>query len=172
MKTKTQTSKEYFKMLSLIYFALIIMQLVFGVVAYIYTITGGSITTQGGELRRIFIYIVPLVVIVGFSSSNIFFKSKMIAIKTKSVLAEKTAAYRGTLILRYALLEAPYFFAIVAYLLTNDLIFLGFGALIIVFFLTIRPTREAVAVDLELNAADKEKLNDPYAPISVVSVKN
>src|SRR6188768_2696074 len=126
MKTKTQTSKEYFKMIMSIYVALILMQLVFGVIAYLYVMTGGSLT-DGQEIRKTLIYIVPLLVIAGFSGGNMFMKSKLDKIKIKPRLVEKMPEYRAATIIRYAMLEFPFFFSIVAYLLTTDLLFLGFG---------------------------------------------
>jgi hypothetical protein len=170
MKTKTQTSKEYFNMITSIYVALIVMQLIFGVIAYLYIMTGGSLT-EGQEMRKTLIYVVPLLVIAGFSGGNIFMKSKLDKMKIKSRLVEKMPEYRAATIIRYAMLEFPFFFSIVAYVLTKDLLFLGFGAIIILIFLTIRPTRERAIQDLELNQKEQDKINDPNVTIAELKVK-
>jgi hypothetical protein len=170
MKTKTQTSKEYFKMITSIYVAVIILQVVFGLVAYVYVSTGGSIS-EDPEMRKTLIYIVPVLVIAGFSGGNMLMKNRLDKIKLKPELVEKMPEYRAATILRYALLEFPYFFSIVAFLLTKDLLFLGFGGIILVIFLTIIPTREKAIFDLELGQKDKDKVNDPYASIAEVKVK-
>jgi hypothetical protein len=171
MKTKSQTAKDYFKTLTLIYYSIIAVQFAFGLFAYLYTAGGGSLV-PGENFRGTLIYLVPVFVIGGFVGGNMFFKKRLDATKTKNGLTEKMAEYRSASIVRYALLEAPYFFSIVAYLLTKDLLFIGFGGMIILFFLTIKPTKEKAANELELNATEKNKINNPDAVIAEVKLKN
>ena len=77
----------------------------------------------------------------------------------------KLDAYRAALILRYALLEGPSMFAIVVYLVTGGIIFILLAALIVFYFVTIRPNKENVIKDLDLNPNEEQILNDPNTKI-------
>jgi len=64
-------------------------------------------------------------------------------------------------VIRYAFLQAPTFFSLVVYVLTGGVLFLGLAGVIVVIFLTIKPTIERAAKDLDLNLNDKQAINDP-----------
>ena len=120
------------------------------------------------DLREIFLVIVPLIVIGGFLSSRFIFKARLNTIKNQDNLIVKMTDYRGTLIIKYALLEGPSFFSIVVFLLTGDYLFLGLSGLIIVYFFFIRPTSEAAVNDLELSIMEVQYINDPDCEIAEI----
>ncbi len=163
--TIRQTSREYFRSLQMVYIALIAGQVFFGVVSF-YLNQFADFGAPGKELRDIFIYIVPLFIIGGTAASLLVFKNRLKVSAGKTSLNEKMTDYRAALIVRYALLEGPSFLALVVYLLTGDLLFLGMAGLIVLFFLTIMPTINKGVKDLELSPADEQLLNDPNAVIT------
>jgi len=169
MSTKQQTSKEYFRELQVIYYALIAGQVIFGIVAHCLN-QYGSFNSDVQIVGNIF-YIVPLFVFGGSYVSNMVFRKMMSATKSIGILTEKMNAYRSALIVRYSLLEGPSFFSIIAYYLTGHLLFLALSGLIIVFFLTIIPTTERAATDLELNLNDKQIINNPSRLIAEIENK-
>lgn len=159
METKPQTSREYFKTMQIIYYALIAGQVSFALIAlFLHQMIG--LDTGLNELRIIFLYIVPIFIVGGYLSSRILFKNSLKTAKSKSSLVEKMADYRAALIVRYALLEGPSFLAIVVYLITGDFSFLVMAVFIIVIFFTIKPTRENAVNDLELNPAEEQAILD------------
>lgn len=170
METRQQTSKEYFKTLQIIYFALIAGQVIFGLVTlYLHQIIGLDTGLQ--NLRSIFLYIVPIFIIGGYLGSRILFKSNLKTVISKSSLVEKMSDYRAALVLRYALLEGPSFFAMVVYLLTDDVLFLVMAGLIIVLFFTMKPTKEHAVTDLELNPAEEQSILDPDKVIAEIKLE-
>ena len=139
MNTKKQTSKEYFKTLQIIYYALVAGQLIFVSIGF-YMVKTGRFNINNPSLNNVFIYIIPLIVIGGVLLSNFIFNKKLNDAKGKPSLIEKMTTYRTCLIIRYGLLEGPSFLAVIAYLVTNSIIFLGLAGLIIVLFSTFKPT--------------------------------
>jgi len=162
-----QTSRDYFRSLQIVYYALIAGQVFFCAVSYFLNQTG-KMDTGMKDRRDIFLVIVPLFVIGGFLSSRFIFKTRLTAIKNQDNLIAKMTDYRGALIIKYALLEGPSFFAIVVFLLTGDYLFLGLSGLIIVYFFLIRPTPETAVNDLELSIMEVQLINDPDCEIAEI----
>ncbi len=103
MNTTKQTSQEYFKLMQIIYFALITVQILFALASF-YLINNRNVDFVTKELTEIFIYIVPIFIVIGFFGSTLFFRYKLSKIKNKTSLIEKMTEYRSTLIIRYTLL--------------------------------------------------------------------
>ena len=77
--------------------------------------------------------------------------------------------YRGVIIVRYAFLEGPAFFAFVSALLTGNLIFLAFAGLVIIFMIYWRPTKSSVISDLELNQQEISIIENPDSIIAEIT---
>ena len=170
MSINQQTSKEYFGSLQIIYFGLIAGPVLFGAVLLIINqLIPPNFAVN--LIKDVLVYIVPFVAIGGILGSNLVFKSRLKLLKSCVSLNEKTADYRSALIVRYALLEGPSFFALVIYFLTGDVLFLGVAGLIVAVFLTIRPTMERAASDLDLNLNDKQAIKDPNMVISEIKTE-
>ena len=78
----------------------------------------------------------------------------------------KMTNYRGILILRFAIIEAPTFLAFVAALVTGNLLFLAVVAVMILFMVYWRPTRDSVIADLELKPDDSAIIRNPDSVIA------
>jgi len=164
MDTGNQTSKQYFTALQIIYIALIAGQVFFGLIALFLNKTVGPFS-DNLQVRTVLIYIVPVFIIIGFLGGKYLFRKKMDEVKNKSSLFEKMNEYRAALILRYAFLEGPTFLSIIAYLLTSSWYFLVIAGFIILIFLTMRPTGDRAADDLELNENERQIISNPDAVI-------
>jgi len=169
MNTKRLTSKEYFQTLQIIHLALLAGPVFFGVVTFVLN-RSGKLNSGSNELRDIFIYIVPLFVIGGIFIGHSLFNSMLRTAKSLGNLSDKMNGYRSALIIRYAFLEGPAYFAIVVYFLTGDLLFLAMAGLIILIFLTIKPTPGKASKDLNLNLNDKQSIDDPNKVIAEMIV--
>jgi len=158
-----QTTQQYFKALTVLHFALVTGLVVFSVIAYVVH----SIGTFGNDaaLLTIFQYMVPALAFMSIVAGRTLYKKKVDDIKNMDNLATKLNAYRGAFILRDALLEGPAIFAIIAYLLCGNMVLLGVAVLLIVVFIIIRPTKDAVIKDLELSSDEMDILNDDDAVI-------
>jgi hypothetical protein len=77
----------------------------------------------------------------------------------------KLVNYRAALIVKLALLEAPSFFTVIAYLLTGNYIYLGIVLILLIVFLLYTPTKEKLINELELPRDEVEIINNPEAEI-------
>lgn len=159
MENLKPTSEEYFKSLGIIHFALIAGQVLFGLLSCFLELTK-SLEPSTTDAKGVLIYIAPVLVLGGFLFSNILFKNRLKSIDRNSEIMLKLTDYREALIVRYALLEGPSLFSIVSYLLTGNIIFILSAAIIVLYFLTLRPTKEKAIRDLELNADEEMILTD------------
>jgi hypothetical protein len=141
-----QTPKSALKTITIIHLALLAGQVLFGIV--VFAIRPSHTEQQPSD--NVFKYLVPAmaVVMVGMVAKAIPLPS----------LSAKMAAYQSALIVCYALLEAPSLFAITAYFLTGNVLYLLVAALLIARFITIRPTVSKTEEDLKLNYEEKLEL--------------
>lgn len=151
------TPEGFLRSLSVIHLALLAGQVIFGIVAYAQS---KKIYFGIHNMDSVFMYIVPLVAIGGFMGGYLMFKKQLTVIRSKSSLGEKVIAYQTALIVRYALLEGPSLLAIVIYMQDGNLFFLGIAGLMILYFLSLRPTMEKVENDLDLNFNERIEFLD------------
>ena len=168
METTKQTSKEFFKTLTIIHLALTFGLVFVGIIGS-FLILSGKMTNNGNDLNKIFLYIVPIVSLGGLFFSNLIYKNKLSELKEKNDLNIKMTNFRGVLIVRYAFIEGPTFFAFVATILTGNLVFLAFIVLMILAMIYWRPTKNSVIADLELNYQEVEIINNPDSIIAEFS---
>jgi hypothetical protein len=144
----------FIKTTSIIHLALVMGQIVFAATTLL--ISKNQAHTQNDG---IFIYISPALALSGFVIGHFLFLKFLGNIKRDSPLKTKLAAYQSATIVRFALLEGPSLFAIVSFMLTGNMVFLGISAAIILYFIYLRPTRQKVEDDLALNYNEKAELN-------------
>jgi hypothetical protein len=164
MIAQKQTSKEYFRSIYIIYFAILLGQVMMAVVFVFLQMTGEF---EGDKsFRNMFLLIVPLVVIGTLIGSHVLFKNRLrIAVSQKS-LSEIMTVYRSALIIRYVLLEASLPFALVAYLLTGDPLFLAIAGIVIVYFLLEKPGVKKAITDLGSCSVNINIISDPEQVIA------
>lgn len=149
MTTITQTSKAYFRTLTILHLGLLISLTFFGLVIFVLLSTGTNFGQS--DLTMVMAYVAMISAAAGLLASDRVFKIKLNKAKGITDLKEKMTSYRSALIVRYALIEAPAFVAIVSVMLTNDNRFF-----ILALFLTgvlayHRPTRDKAITDLALD---------------------
>lgn len=156
MTTQKQTSKEYFRSITIIYFGLLIGQVAFSAITLYLNL--GLMYQPDDSLRDVFIYVVPILVVNGFVTGHLIYKNRLKKIKSYNILTSKMGEYRGAMIIRLAMLEGASLFSIIVYLLTADLIFIAMSGLIIAYFIKLRPTIDKISMDLELDSTEKLKI--------------
>jgi len=165
MATYRQTSSEYFRALKIVHFALTLGQILFGIIAFV--VVNMNETTIADEfLTQVLFIIVPIFMIGTFIASNVLFKKRIEIAKSKNNLIGKMNEYRTAIILKLAPLEGGSFFSIIAYFITNNIIFLSLSALIVLMFALNQPTKEKAIADLELNFDEEKDLNNPESIVS------
>lgn len=147
-----QTPKTFLKTISIIHLALIAGQVLFAITAL------GIKTKHQTDVRNsneVFMFIVPLLALAGFVAGQLLFKQQVNKLSGETSLKEKIKGYQGAVIVRFALLEGPSLFAIAAFLMTKNLLFLLVSGVIILYFISLRPTKERTENDLNLSFEEK-----------------
>ncbi|MCL5244722.1 hypothetical protein M4I21_02805 [Cellulophaga sp. 20_2_10] len=103
------------------------------------------------------IVIVPLIAITGIYLSNYVFKKKIEPILDKKSLKQKLGVYQSALIYKFAFVEGAAFVCLVFALSNSNLFYLSFTGLIIIYFITLRPTKDKIEQQLQLKGAQKEQ---------------
>lgn len=165
MEPTKQTSQQYFRILSILHLALTLGLVFAGVIGTV-LILSGAMSANGTELTGILSYAIPMVSVVGLFLSHLVYKNKLSELKEMIDLNIKMTSYRGVLILRFAIIETPAFFAFVAALLTGNLLFLVYVAMMILFMIYWRPTINSVSADLGLNPNHSAIIRNPDSIIA------
>jgi len=169
METTKQTSKVYFKALTIIHLALTLSLVFVGLIGS-FLIFSGKMSNNMTDLNEVLLYIIPVFSLGGLFVSNWIYKNKLSELKEKKDLIVKMANYRDILIVRYALMEGPTFFAFVAIMLTGNLVYLAYLILMILFMIYWRPTKNSVIADLELNLNESTIVLNPDSIIAEFNI--
>ncbi|RKD85082.1 hypothetical protein [Mangrovibacterium diazotrophicum] len=160
METEKQTTQGYFTAIRIVHLALMGGIVFFSAISYVLQLNGFE-SSSDEEFNRFLAPVVGVFVIGAAFASQIVFKQRLKECVSKPSLQEKLMLYRAALILKFALIEGPSFMAVVAYLLTGNLLYLGVVGLLLILFLIYRPSKEQTILDLELNMNDRRLLDDP-----------
>ncbi|MCB9175023.1 MAG: hypothetical protein H6589_10480 [Flavobacteriales bacterium] len=150
------TPKSFIQRITIIHLALIIGLLLFAGVTYSTVETNVLVFDFDSNF---FTVIVPAMAISMAFASNFIFTKKVNELSNVSLLKDKLMGYQTASIIRFALLEGPAMFSIVIYMLTGNLLFLIMAGVLIVYFITIRPTKEKIEMELNLNFEHKATFN-------------
>ena len=169
MAVQQQTSAQYFKSLNLLHYALAAGQLLFAILAFILQKENWFIISAGTDALR---YAVSLVAIMGVTGGAIQYKKQADNIQTKKNLSQKLNAYRSAVITRDAFFEFPSLFAVVAFILTNEILFLTLAGSLITLFVYVRPAKERVIKDLQLSAEEIKLINNDDSIVTEIEIND
>lgn len=157
------TSKSVLTALNMIYFSLITMMGLFALVV-LYITASGDITPDP-ELTLIFRYVLFALLPIGLGAGYYIFKQWMQAITPTLSLREKLVKYQTAILIRSGCFEMPGLFGAVAALITGDISFLLFTAIVIVLFLLLRPSIYTITTDMNLTQRERTMLENPTSPL-------
>ena len=147
-----QTPQGYLKTISIIHLALLAGQVMFAIITFIQV---GKTQIDIKNSNDPFLFAVPILAIGGFIASNLMFKQQLSSSLNKDTPNDKLMGYQTALIIRLALLEGPSLFGIVTYLITGNFLFLIISGLLMLYFISIRPTKVKIENDLNLSYEEK-----------------
>jgi hypothetical protein len=163
---KQITSKQYFKTLTIVYWAQAFSLLLFSFVIYFLILGGDRSTAPSSEAGWSFA--LPLVLLIALASSYFLFRYMVKAIDPKLRLQEKMPKYASAILIRSALVELPGLFAAIVAYMTFEVYYLG-GSLMMVFvFFVLRPSKKTVAEDLQLSQKERAAIEMDDAIVSEV----
>jgi hypothetical protein len=172
MDYRILTSRQYFKLLSLIYGVMLVAQVGTGTVMFVLRSTQADVMHDDAQLAKIFQYIVPgaalFLPLIGWVLS----KRTLRNITEREPLSDKLRKYQSNLLVKYAFFEAPTLLALIAYFLTGKQGFLGAAVALVLWFLSQVPTKSRVFSDIPLLPLEESKLNDPEAEVAEMPIRD
>ncbi|NJB69717.1 hypothetical protein GGR42_000179 [Saonia flava] len=148
MPTQENTvPKPFLQTLSMLHLGLFTGLVAFTGFAYY---TGDSLKTESYPNGDVFLYLVPIGAIVGYFFSQFMFQKMVGNIPQKRPLQSKLARYQSASLIKYAILEAPAFLALFAFLQDSHALYLTIVVSLIVYFFTQRPTEDKIKKHLHL----------------------
>jgi len=122
-------------------------------------------TTTTKDLEGdIFIYIFPMLALMGLFASTFIFRIVTKDIDRKDSLLSKLATYQSASLIRYACIEGPALINLVWFSTTGNLLYLTVAGALILFLFVQRPTKLRADRELKLKGAHKrqfDRMDDP-----------
>ncbi|MCU7617244.1 hypothetical protein NZ698_08540 [Chryseobacterium sp. PBS4-4] len=140
-------------MTSLIFTALLAGMIIMGGMMYLMNPTKNFDFNMKNQL----LVIMLVAMIAGIFGCNLlynFFKNK---IENINSLGEKIAKIQSANLARLALVEAPALLGIVLYMVESNLAFLMLSAIMILYFLTLKPSKEKILDDMNLTSEERRQ---------------
>lgn len=153
------TTAAFLKNMKIVFVALAIIQIMLAVIAFVLISTGLSL--NGKDLTPAFNYLIPALCTAMVFVSLITFKNKINTIDSNLSLNDKLNVYRGLYVTRWALIEGPVIFTIIAYLLTGAQMFLIIVVVMLLVFISLYPSIQKILKELSLSSEEQDILNDP-----------
>ncbi|AXE16484.1 hypothetical protein DR864_01440 [Runella rosea] len=172
MDQKILTSKQYFKLLLLVYGVMLVAQVGTGTVFFFLRSTQSKSMPNEVTLGQLFGYLVPCAAVILPLVGILLAKKTIKALRINDLLSDKLRKYQSALIFKYAFFEGATFFSLVAYFITGELLHLGVAGALVMVFLTQLPTRNRVFNEVPLSTLDESKLNNPDAEVAAIPVKD
>ena len=143
-----QSPQSTFKTITIVHMALLAGLILFGLVVLVIQPEKGIIINDS----NVFFYIVPGLALAAIFVSITVFKKQVNTALNKPTVKEKITFYCSALIQRFAFLQGSSLLGIVVYLQTGNLFYLLMSGIIIIYFISIRPTKDRMLTDLNLTS--------------------
>jgi hypothetical protein len=117
--------------------------------------------TQDPELALTLRYVLFALLPIGVGAGYFIFKQWMTAISPTLSLREKLMKYQTAVLIRSGCFEMPGLFGAVATLITGDLSFLLFTAIVLVLFVLLRPTVYTITTNMNLSKKERARFENP-----------
>ncbi len=163
MEQTQLTTKSFFSSLKIIHFALTAGVVLFLLIAIALQFKGFEPELK--EMEMILLGITVLAAISGIFTGNLLFRRRLEQLVEQKSLEKKLLGYQSALLLKYALVEGPAFFTIVAYHLTANILFPVITVLLVFTMVLFAPRKEKLISDLNLSNRESVILENQDAVI-------
>ena len=119
----------------------------------------------------LFLVIVWVIYVIAFSVIWGIKNMRLKNINEKTELKEKLSEYRLILITKFVLLEAPTIVSIVLYFVSWDIRLLLSAIVMIIVFIGNKPDKNKIIESLNLNSADKIRIENPDEIVAEIETK-
>ncbi len=153
------TYRHYLKTLLILHLGMMMAQLIF--IAIIFVLVNEESSIIDLYTQNIFLIAVPSAIILIISMGKYFYQVKLKKITREKELASKFKSYLIIQIIQFAFAEIAALTCFLASFLSQNLVFVYGSIGILLYFLTLRPTKIKLEKELQLDFNEQNKLSDP-----------
>ncbi|UKN02904.1 hypothetical protein K6119_05170 [Paracrocinitomix mangrovi] len=146
----------FLRTFSIIYFALAMGMIAFGVISFISTQNVGFFMVP--TFKDPFIIVVPAVLVLGISGGNVLYKKMVAAVTPDKSLQQRISIFFTSSIIKFAMTEATVLVSFIAVVMTLNSFYYIIGAIGLVYYFTIKPSKQKIADILQLTSEEKDKV--------------
>jgi beta-lactamase regulating signal transducer with metallopeptidase domain len=146
---------RFIQTLKLIHIALVVGLTIFSVLAYAQNNSFNADINTNSTL----LYIVPIVALLGYFGSQMFFKKMLLQVHTSDSLQTKLNKYQTAAIVKYALIEGPAFIALFVYHTTGNALPLVIAVCLLAYLFVQKPTKDKIIDSLNLTSDERSALD-------------
>ncbi|MBS9462271.1 hypothetical protein KIM67_07605 [Flagellimonas sp. 389] len=157
------TTRIFIKTLIIIHLSLIAGPIAFACFAYFQTQDAVIDFTNTDDS---FLLIIPIFAIGAIFMGNLIYKKLTAEISKIAGLKQKLMRFQTASLIKFASVEAPALFSVVAFYMTGNMAFLLISVVLIFYFFTLRPTKVKIENSLTLRGEEKNQFNKLDQPIS------
>lgn len=143
-----------------IHIAMILGQLVFGVVVFSLDKKPTNHNLQFIESNDTLMYVAIGLLGVVAVVNTVLTRAKLGAVSNLSGLKQKLSAYQTALIIRYALIEGPNMFLLVSYMLTGNINLLYTAGVVLIIMVLLRPSKDHFMSIANLTSGEQRELEN------------
>lgn len=139
-----------YKTLNILFTAFLAGQIVFALI-FLFVVLPPEKIEGNSTFSSILLLLSICLSVAGLFGGNVLYKKSVQKASQENEAEKKMEAYKGALIMKYALLEGPCLFALIAYFLTGNIQFMYMAGLLIIVFVMNKPSRDKIATELQLS---------------------
>ena len=163
MKQSQLTTGEYLKALKVIHIGLTAGMAIFLIIAVVLQLKGFEPELK--EIEMILLGVTAFAAISGIFAGNMIFRKRLEQLIELKNLNGKLTGYQSALIVKYALIEGPAFFTVVAYLLTTNVLFPVIAVFLVVVMVLSAPRKDKLISDLNFSTKETSVFENPDSVI-------
>ncbi|MCR1025950.1 hypothetical protein NQT66_14095 [Cellulophaga baltica] len=120
--------------------------------------SGPGFVNEFSMENDIFIYIVPIVAMIGYFASKYLYSRELTAINASEDLKTKLALYQKANILKFALLEGPAFLAFLQFMSNGYTLYFTIGTTLLLYLAMQSPNKAKAISELSLKDTEQKEL--------------
>ncbi|HZH87077.1 MAG TPA: hypothetical protein VFD77_07160 [Brumimicrobium sp.] len=156
-ENRSLTPKVFMRNINTIYMVLFMSMMVFGSFTLFNTVAWDADFPPSED---VFLIIVPIIFFIGVVLGRILYKRKLDNLANVSLLKDKLQGLKTALIIKFALVEGPFLIGLVAAFSTSNIFYMMSSGTLVMYFLTLKPTKSKIIKDLDLNKELILQFND------------
>lgn len=153
------TYRHYLKVLLILHLGMMMAQLIF--IAIIFVLVNEESSVIDLNTQNILLIVVPISIILFIAIGKYFYQQQLKKISSKKELVLKFKSYQTTQIIQFAFAEMAALTCFLASFLSQNLVFVYGSIGVLLYFLTLRPTKTKLEKELQLDFNEQNKLADP-----------